>query len=123
MELAEQRKAALKPFFFLVLWGGLVFTGAKAFPICSGSSKLADYIRDLAMHASMQKASGAEIQAEVLRYARNLGLPVADNEVYVTRTEDTVQIRVDYKVPVSFGIFTWNLHFTPSAESRAYTGV
>jgi hypothetical protein len=120
MSLRELRKASLKPVLFLVLWGGLVFTGAKAFPICSGSSKLADYIRDLAVHASMQKVSAAEVQGEVLRYARSLGLPIAESEVHVTRTEDTVQINLDYSVPVSLGVFNWNLHFTPSTESRAY---
>jgi hypothetical protein len=120
MAFREERKASLKPILLLVLWGGLVFTGAKAFPICSGSSKLADYIRDIAVHASMQKIPAAEVQAEVLRYARSLRLPIAENEVHVSRTEDTVEINLDYSVPVSLGVFTWKLHFTPSAESRAY---
>lgn len=120
MLLREQRIASLKPFFFLVLWGGLVFAGAKAFPVYSGSSKLSDYVRDLAVRASMQKASAAEVQAEIVRYAHDLGLPVADHEVRVTRSEDTIQINLDYTVPVSLGVFTWNLHFTPSVESRAY---
>jgi len=120
MAIREERKRSLKPLLFLVLWGGLIFTGAKAFPICSGSSKLADYIRDLAVHASMQKTSPTEIQAQIVQYARSVGFPIAPTEVRVTRTEDAVQIKLDYTAPVRLGVFTWNLHFTPSAESRAY---
>jgi hypothetical protein len=116
----ERQITSLKPVFFLVLWGGLVFTGARAFPVYSGSSKLSDYIRDLAVRASMRKASPAEVQAEILSYARSLGLPLADHEVHVTRSEDTIQINLDYTVPISLGLFNWNLHFTPSVESRAY---
>jgi hypothetical protein len=120
MAFEEERKTSLKPILFLVVWGALVLVGAKAFPVYSGSSKLADYIRDVAVHASMQKTAANEVQAEIVQYARSLGLPIADNEVRVTRTEDTVEINLDYTVPVKLGIFTWNLRFTPSVESRAY---
>ncbi|HXJ92041.1 MAG TPA: hypothetical protein VMT20_04075 [Terriglobia bacterium] len=120
MAIGEERKGSLKPILFLAVWGALVFVGAKAFPVYSGSSKLADYIRDVAVHASMQKTAPNEVQAEIVRYARSLGLPIVDKDVRVTRTEDAVQINLDYTVPVKLGIFTWNLRFTPSVESRAY---
>ena len=116
----EGRIASLKPLLFLLFWGGLVFAGTRAFPAYSGSSKLADYLRELALRASMQKTPAAEVKAEIVKYARSLGLPVADDEVHVTRAEDTIQIDLDYTVPVNLGIFTWKLHFTPSVESRAY---
>jgi hypothetical protein len=120
MAFREERKSSLKPILFLAVWGVLVLAGVKAFPVYSGSSKLADYLRDLAVHASMQKTAANEVKAEIVRYARNLGLPIVDNEVRVTRTEDTLQIKLDYTVPVKLGVFTWNLRFTPSVESRAY---
>ncbi len=120
MALPEERRNFLKPILFLVVWGALILVGARAFPVYSGSSKLADHIRDVAVHASMQKTAASEVQAEIVRYARSLGLPIGANEVHVTRTEDTVQINVDYTVPVKLGVFTWNLHFAPSVESRAY---
>lgn len=116
----EERKTFLKPVFFLVLWGGFLFAGAKAFPVYSGSSRLSDYIRDLAVHASVQKTPASDAQAQILHYARSLGLHLTDREVHVMRSEHTIQINLDYTVPVRLGVFTWNLHFTPSAESRAY---
>ena len=120
MAIGEERRSSLKPILFLAVWGALILAGAKAFPVYSGSSKLADHMRDLALHASMEKTAATEVQAEIVRYARSLGLPIADTEVHVTRTEDTVRINLDYTVPVKLGIFTWNLRFTPSVESRAY---
>jgi hypothetical protein len=118
--LNRERRMSLKLGFFLVLWGAFLLIGARAFPVYSSSSRLADYVRDLAVRASMQKSSPAQVQAEIVTYARSLGLPLADHEVHVTRSEDTIQINLDYTVPVSLGVFNWNLHFTPSVESRAY---
>jgi len=120
MAFLEERKSSRKSILFLVLWSGLVFVGAKSFAVYTSSLKLADHIRDLAVHASMQKSTASEVRAEVLRYARSLDLPIVDNDVRVTRTEDIVQINLDYTVPVKLGIVTWNLHFTPSVESQAY---
>lgn len=120
MAIGEERRGSLKPILFLAVWGAVVLVGAKAFPVYSGSSKLADHIRDLALHASMEKTAANKVQGEIVRYARSLVLPIADNEVRITCTYDTVQINLDYTVPVRLGIFTWNLRFTPSVESRAY---
>ncbi|HEY6290230.1 MAG TPA: hypothetical protein VI455_01535 [Terriglobia bacterium] len=33
---------------------------------------------------------------------------------------DRVKINVDYTVPVDLKVYTWSIHFTPSAESRGY---
>jgi hypothetical protein len=118
--VSRERRMSFKLGFFLVLWGAFLLIGAKAFPVYSGSSKLADYVRDLAVRASMRKAPAAEVQGEIVRYAQSLGLPVADEEVRVNRSEDTIRINLDYTVPVRFGFFTWNLHFTPAVVSRAY---
>jgi len=120
MAFLEERKGSLKPILFLVLWGGLIYAGTKAFPVYSGSSRLAEYIREVALHASIQRTAASEVQADILRYARSLDLPILSNEVHVTRTEDIVQINLDYTVPLKFGFFTWKLHFAPSVESEAY---
>ena len=79
MAIGEERKGFLKPILFLAVWGVVALVGAKAFPVYSGSSKLADHIRDLALHASMEKTAANEVQAEIVRYARSLGLPIANN--------------------------------------------
>jgi hypothetical protein len=120
MPLPGRGRTVLKPVLGVVILGVLLSTGAKVFPIYSNSSQLADYIQDKAAQWAARNPSPGSVQAEVVHYARGLGLPVSAEQVSVTSDQGTLSIKVDYKVPVNLKVVTWNLHFTPWVLSRAY---
>jgi hypothetical protein len=120
MPFPNPREGLLKRVLILAVFGGFLFTGLKAVPVYRSSSQLSDYIRDRALRASAEHASAARLQADVVNYAAGLGLPLAPDNVQVATHPGTVSIKLDYTVPVNLRVFTWNLRFTPSVESRAY---
>ena len=122
MPLSERGEGLLKLVVFLAILAGLIFTGVKTIPVYFNNSQLTDYIRDRAVRATVERPSQESVQAEVVHYAKELGLPVTSDDVEVTVDSATgiVKIKLDYTVPVDLKFYTWNLHFTPSAESKAF---
>jgi hypothetical protein len=120
MRLPFKSQDFLKKIVVLTVFAALVFAGAKTVPVYLSSSHLCDYIRDRAVRATAENASAARLQAEIADYASGLNLPVAPADVHVATHPGTVSIQLDYTIPVNLRLFTWNLRFTPSVESRAY---
>jgi hypothetical protein len=120
MPFPNPREGLLKRVLVLGVLGGLLFAGLKAVPVYRSSSQLSDYIRDRALLASAEHPSAARLQGDIVSYAAGLGLPVARENVQVATHPGSVSIKLDYTVPVNLRVFTWNLRFTPSVESRAY---
>ena len=118
MPLPERGEGFLKTIIFLAFIAAVVFTGIKVFPVYFNNYQLSDYIRDRAVRASLDRASTDVVQTEVVHYAHSIGVELTQDNVQVTNDAGTVTIRVDYTVPIDLKIFTWGVHFTPSAESR-----
>ena len=51
--------------------------------------------------------------------ARDLELPVQNDNVKVVVTSSRVTIDLDYVAPIDLKVYTLNLHFRPSADNRA----
>lgn len=120
MPLRDRGPAVLKPILGLLILGALLLISVRVFPVYSHSSQLADYIRDMCVRSAAGNPAPGAVQADVVQYARGLGLPVSPEQVSVTSASGTLSIQVDYRVPVDLEVITWSLHFTPSVISRAY---
>ena len=119
MPLPERGESYLKTIIFLAFVAALVFTALKVFPVYFSNYQLSDYIRD-----RLCRRRSTELRRRSSRQRSSItpavwGLSSVKSNVRVTNDEGTVRIRVDHTVPVDLKITTWNLHFTPSAESRA----
>lgn len=115
----ERGEGSLKTVIFLAFVAALVFTGVRVFPVYFNNYQLADYVRDRAVQAAVNRTGTDVVQTEVIRYGRSLGVELTEENVRVTNEEGTVKIQVDYTVPVDLKVVTWNVHFAPFAESRA----
>lgn len=119
MRRSDSGEGYAKAILALGILAALIYVGIEAVPVYVNNYQLADYLRDRAVKATVERPTAENLQAEVVTYARNLGLPVTSDNVQVTVTRDSVKIQLDYTVPVDLKVYTWVLHFTPSAESRA----
>lgn len=102
----------------LTVLGALVYVGIKAVPVYVQNYELSDYIRQLAVQATVQRSKAEVIQQQVVVFAQNLDLPVDRDNVQVAVGGSAVTIALDYSVPVDLSVYTWVLHFSPSAENR-----
>jgi len=122
MPLSERGEGLLKFIIALAVLAALIFVGVKTIPVYFNNSQLADFIRERAIRATVERPAPDAVQAEVVHYAKELGVPITSDNVQVTFEAgiDQVKINVDYTVPVDLKVYTWNMHFTPSAVSRGY---
>jgi hypothetical protein len=120
MPVVLERGSFLKRVFVLALFAGFILAAAKTLTVYRSSSQLADYIRDRAVRVAAENVSASRLRAEIANYGSGLGLPVKPADIQVATNPGTVSIKLNYTVPVDFRLFTWNLRFTPSVESRAY---
>src|SRR5579864_7699695 len=112
MQRSASGEGYWKAILALAIFAGLIYVGVEAVPAYVDNYQLADYIRDRAVKATVERPTSESLRKEVATYARNLGLPVTEDNVQVTVTGETVKIELDYTVPVDLKVYTWALHFT-----------
>jgi hypothetical protein len=118
MRTSEAGAGRIKAIFTLLFVAVVIFLGIKIIPVFVNNYQLQDDLRTMAINATVQfpPPTVEAVKANVVTKARDLGLPVTEDEVSVTLGH-TATISVDYKVPVDLSVYTLVLHFTPSAEN------
>jgi hypothetical protein len=119
MRRSDSGQGSGKAFLALLIVVALGYLGIKTIPVYVNNYQLGDYIRDLAVRATVERPPAERLQGDVVAKAQSLDLPVTAGNVKVTVTNEKVIIRVDYTVPIDLKLYTLNLHFTPSAENHA----
>jgi len=106
----------LKTIFVLLVLGAIAYVAIKTIPVYVSSYEVHDYIRQLAIKASVERVKPEAIQDQVTAHAVEKDLPVTRDNVKVTINGGKVRIDMDYTVPVDLRVYTLSLHFTPSSE-------
>jgi hypothetical protein len=102
----------------LVILGGLVFFLAAFAPLYFRNLKLQNYVSEIARRADPGSQSDEALKRMVLERARQLQLPVSQEDVHVLHTPRGARIDVRYFVEVRLPGYSVNLHFYPGAGSR-----
>jgi len=121
--MSMQREASGKGYpkliFTLLVVGAIGYVAIKTVPNYVHNYELQDFIRQSAIRATVNRTSVEAVQNDILSEARELDLPVTREDVKVSVTSSGVTIEIDYSVAVDLKVYTWVLHFTPSASNRA----
>jgi hypothetical protein len=102
----------------LPILAALAFVAIQAGPVYLRNYHLANYIRQLADQAGARRVPADAILASVVAQARALNLPVARKNVRVGTDGSRLTIQLDDEVPIDLEVYTWVLHFEPSAEGQ-----
>ena len=116
MRPSDSGVGSLKTIFVLLVLGAVAYVAIKTIPVYVNSYEVQDYIRQLAIKASVERVKPDAIQDQVAAHAAEKDLPVTRDNVKVTISGSKVRIDMDYTVPVDLGVYTLSLHFTPSSE-------
>ena len=99
-----------------IFWLALILVGAlvawKAIPVKVKSAELHDHMTDMAVFATRERSSEA-IKKNVLAKAKDLGLPLNQKNLEVSRSESRIRLVADYTVVLEFpfGItYDWKFH-------------
>ena len=113
MKVARWRIAAA-----VAVLAALAGFGAVFAPIYLDNLQLGRYVSELAHSASAGAQSDDALRAAVVRKAKELDLPIKEDNVQVTRAPEGLRIEVRYRVRVDLPGYTVDLHFYPGAGSR-----
>ncbi len=102
----------------LFIVGGMLFFLALFTPYYLRNLKLQTFVSETARRVEFQTQSDDLLKQMVLAKAQQLNLPVAEDNVHISRSPAGVHIDVRYFVNVSFPGYTVRLHFYPGAGSR-----
>lgn len=122
MQHTEKGAGRLKGFLALAFIAAVIYCGVKIIPVYVENYQLQDYVRGLAVDATVAypPATVDGVTQDVLNKAHHLGLPITADEVQVA-VGHTVSIQIDYTVPIDLQVFSFSLHFTPSATNSNLT--
>ncbi|HEV2350006.1 MAG TPA: hypothetical protein VG028_09210 [Terriglobia bacterium] len=118
MRRSEKGAGSAKLIFTIIFLALVGWTAFKVIPIYVANYELNNDIHDLAIQATVDRASVDAVQNKVLGYAKDLDLPVTREDIKV-QVGTRVTIDLDYNVPVDLKFYTFEMHFTPSASNNA----
>lgn len=96
----------------------LVFFAILFTPVYVRNLKLQNYVDGITHSVGNERKSDDALRALVLDKARQLALPVAEDNVHIFRSAEGMRIDVRYAVTIHAPLYTVDLHFYPGAGSR-----
>ncbi len=100
----------------LAVLGAFVVVMIMLAPVYIDNYRLRSYVRELAASPGSSAQSDDALRSEVVARARQLDLPVAPDDVHVTRQSGKPRLDMAYKVKMEFALYQVDLHM--SAASR-----
>ncbi len=114
-ELGEGQFGCLVGLVVLLIAGLVAY---KMIPVKVKSAELRDTIVDEARSAGSR--SDKVIRESILFKAKQLELPVADENIDISRPAGNIRVEVQYTVPVVFPGYTYNWKFHHKAENPIF---
>lgn len=107
---SERGEGRLGCLFGLILLLAAALIAYKMIPVKVKAADLRDAIEDEAKSAGQN--TDKQILSAILNRAQILELPVTENNVQINRSANSIQIDVQYTVPVEFPGYThqWKFH-------------
>jgi hypothetical protein len=102
----------------VVILAGLVLFLATFAPYYLRNLKLQNFVSEITRRVENQTRSDDVLRTWVVEKARQLELPITEDEVHITHPLGGIRIDIRYFVKVDLPGYTVNLHFYPGAGSR-----
>jgi predicted membrane protein len=104
--------------FGLIVLAIAIFIGYKMIPAKIRAADLKQTVTD---EAKMAGTHGNEmIMRTILAKAREQRLPVTENDIKISRSQNEITVDVDYDVPIDFPGKTWNWHQHIEAQNPVF---
>lgn len=104
----------------LLIVGAMVFAAVKIVPVYVNAYELQDSMQSEARFAlSYPPKDANQIRTDVWQKAQDLSIPLATkDEIQVIENQGTVNISIDYSVPVDLKVYQLTLQFHPHADNH-----
>ena len=111
----------LKAIIYTAILVAAVFTVVRTLPAYVAEYQLADKIQEQARFAMVNRYTEDQIRDNVFKVIQDLDIPVKREAIKITSSQSGVKISLDYSVPVDLVVYHFELHFSPSSETKSLT--
>ena len=118
---SEQGFLSISAILSLLFVGALIFLAFKLLPHYINNYQLQSEIENMVRTATYSPVSEQDIRQTVMKQAREMGIVLDDRQVVVQKAKSSVNISVQYEVPVDLLAREIVLSFNPSAGNRNIT--
>ncbi|HTP44859.1 MAG TPA: DUF4845 domain-containing protein [Candidatus Acidoferrum sp.] len=116
---SEHGGSGVKLFFLLILLGAMIFGAVKVVPIYVNNYQMQDAIESEARFAIGNRLAAKDIRDNVWKKVTEIGIPAQQDDLKVTAGQGTVQISLDYTVPVDLLVYKFTLDFHDHADNHS----
>ena len=118
----ESGVGGFKAILAVALFAALIFLGIKLLPPFINNYQFQEDLATIARLTTYAQNKGPEeIRADVMVKVKELGLPVKEEQVTVSRNTYGVNIEVKYTVHVEVPGHTFKINFNPAAGNKMLT--
>jgi hypothetical protein len=97
--------------FGVIILLGAVFVGVKTVPVMMHVGEFSDECTRIADKAnSISWKDPKRMQEALVIKAQELRLPIAADQIKITRTEKNLEIKVKFDIQIDYSVYTYNWH-------------
>ena len=102
----------------LLIVGFMVFSAVKVVPAYFANYQLQDALQTEARFAITSRKSDEMVRDDIWKKVQELGIPAARDAIRVGYGQGSVEISLDYIVPVDLKVYQFNLEFHAHADNH-----
>jgi hypothetical protein len=104
----------------LLFMGVMVFIAVKIVPVFFANYQFQDSIESESRFAltGYPKRSADDIREDLWKKAQDLGIPARKEDIRVVVSNGSVDLGVDYSVPIDLSVYQFTLQFHPHADNH-----
>jgi hypothetical protein len=116
----ERGGSKLNLILTLLFMGVMVFIAVKIVPVFFANYQFQDSIESESRFAltGYPKKSVDDIREDLWKKAQDLGIPARKEDIRVVVSNGSVDLGVDYSVPIDLSVYQFTLQFHPHADNH-----
>jgi hypothetical protein len=102
----------------LLVLAAAVLAAVQLVPAYFQRFQFADFVNQEVKFAVSKRKTAQKVRTEILAEAKDFGIPIAIQDVHITRRGPTFTVEIDYDLPVDLWVYElkWPSHVKVSGE-------
>jgi hypothetical protein len=119
-QFGERGGSKLNLILTLAFIGAMLFICIKVAPVYFANYQFQDSIESESRFAltGYPKKGADDIREDILKKSQDLGIPLKKEDIRVVVSNGSVDIGVDYSVPIDLLVYQWTPQFHPHADNH-----
>jgi hypothetical protein len=119
-QIGERGGSKLSLLFTILIIGAMGFTAVKIVPVYVSAYQFQDSIEAESRFAltGYPKKTNDDIRDDIFKKAQELDIPAKREDIRLNIQNGTVEIGLDYSVPIDLKVYQFTLQFHPHADNH-----